>query len=69
MKNLIDYKKLNYLISDKEILDMAKEHIDNNTVPYCPIGCGKSTLISRVAAGMIYLWEKGYECSREKMDK
>lgn len=69
MKKLSNYKTLNDLISDKEILDMAKEHIDNNTVPYCPIGCGKSTLISRVTAGMMYLWEKGYECSREKMDK
>ena len=55
-----EYITLNDLISDKEILEMAKEHIDNDTFPDCPLGCGKSELTWRIIMGIMYLKEKGY---------
>ena len=52
------YTGLNDLIKDEDILIMAQKHIDNGTIPIPTIGTGKSTIASKIVAGMIYLMGK-----------
>ena len=54
-----NYSTLNDIITDEEVLQMAKEHIENGTTPYFGLGTGKSTLALRIWMAMFYLEATG----------
>ena len=54
----MSYTPLNDLIKDEDVLLMAQQHLENGTVPMTMRGLGKSNLVSRVVAGMLYLMER-----------
>ena len=54
----MSYTALTELITDEDILFMAREHIQNGTIPMTTRGIGKSNIVSRILAGMIYLMNK-----------
>lgn len=54
----MEYTALIDLIKDEDILIMAQKHIDNGTIPMPTRGTGKSTIASKIVAGMIYLMGK-----------
>lgn len=49
------YVELNDLLTDSEILDIAREHLKNKTVPFTGIGTSKSMLQSRIITAMMFL--------------
>ena len=54
-----NYLTLNDIITDEDVLQIAKEHIKNGTTPYSGLGTGKTTLTLRVLMAMAYLEGKG----------
>ena len=57
----MSYDSLNDIITDEDVLKMAKEHLKNNTFPMSFIGSGKTTLTTRIIMAMLYLMEKESE--------
>ena len=57
------YKSINELISDEEILEIARENLKNNTIPV--YSSGKSELQRRVLTGMMYLTNKNKYMQRK----
>lgn len=57
----MSYVSLNDIITDEDVLKMAKEHLENNTFPMSFIGSGKTTLTTRIILAMLYLMEKENE--------
>ena len=51
----MEYSSLNDLITDADILKIAKEHIKEGTVPICCIGSGKTMLTTRIFTAMMFL--------------
>ena len=54
----VSYTGLNDLIKDEDVLLIAQKHLENGTVPMTTRGVGKSYLVSRIVAGMLYLMDK-----------
>ena len=52
------YKVLGDAITNEDILIMAREHIQNGTIPMATRGIGKSQLVAKIIAGMLYLMNK-----------
>lgn len=53
------YSSLNDLITDADILNLAKEHIKKGTVPMYCIGSGKTELATRILTAMMFLTTEG----------
>ena len=51
----MEYSSLNDLITDADILKIAREHIKKGTVPICCIGSGKTELTTRIFTAMMFL--------------
>ena len=51
----MEYSSLNDLITDADILKIAREHIEKGTVPICCIGSGKTELTTRIFTAMMFL--------------
>ena len=57
----MSYVSLNDIITDEDVLKMAKEYLENNTFPMSFISSGKTTLTTRIILAMLYLMEKENE--------
>lgn len=54
----MSYVSLNDIITDEDVIKMAKEYIEKGTWPVSFIGSGKTTLTCRILTAMMYLMEK-----------
>ena len=56
----MSYVSLNDLITDEQVLEIAKQHINDGTFPTYTTETGKTTLTTSIVTAILYLMEKGY---------